>query len=184
MTPTMEKPALSTEWPRMVFHANGVNDKIVHSQEEFDRAKSEGWCETPQPPPPPPPDPLTPEEQAAVTQSELEGLGEQVDAQAQTIAIMEERLAVMQNNIEALDESIINIRTGSVVINQEFEERIKKLEASRQGASGVTGAFQDRLNNADGEIATLKSALAAADKLYQQVSERLTALEKKPKGQQ
>jgi archaellum component FlaC len=163
----------------MVFHANGVNEKIVHSQEEFDRAKSEGWCETPQPPPPPPPDPLTPEEQAAVTQSELEGLGEQVDAQAQTITVLEDRA-------NSVTDALIGI-SKTIGEQQDF---IAKLEQRVDGQVGTASGTWQRLKVVEEAVkdhaallADVKASMDQAAPALATILQRLEALESRKKGQ-
>lgn len=161
MTATAEKPELSASWPRFVFHADGVRNIQATSEGHFDKLMSEGvWYETPQEPPPPEQPPLTMEEQVAVNQSELEGLGEQVDAIVQQMSAIEMRLAGNQSP-----------DFGPLA------ERIKTLEASRKGSSGVTESFRDQLAAANAEIVALKEALVNSEAAYSQVLVRIEVLE-------
>ncbi len=176
MTATAKEP-LSTEWPITLFHADGVRNERVESQAHYERLIGQGcWIDVrfdPMPDAPlPPPEPMTPEEQAAFTASEIEGLGDQVDAQAQQITAIDERLAAVEKNShEPFDfTSLI--------------ERVEALERSRQGASGVTGAFQDRLNDADTKIAALTEQLANSAAVFQQLTDRIAIIEARKKGGQ
>lgn len=163
---------LSTEWPTTVFHANGVRDQIVRNQEEFDRAMNEGWFARPQEPPPPPPPPMTPEESLAMAQSELEGLGDQVDAQGQTILSVEERLSELADS----QKSSGTVASSLLSMMQEMQTRQTQLE----GKNSKLELALDALRQKD---ISLDEALSNAGATFAQIDGRLTAIEsKKAKG--
>ena len=162
-------------YPKMYHHADGRDGhtKTVKDEAEDAKALSEGcWFDRPQEPPPPPPPPMTPEEQIAYITSELEGMGDQVDAQAQVVSQLENRANSYTDVFLEVNQKIDDIRTGCVMINQDFNERVKKLEQSRAGASGVTQNFQDRL-------AAVEEALKNTATVFEMISNRLETLEGK-----
>lgn len=170
------------EFPTTVFHEDGVRNQRVEDLTTYERLIGHGWHEKPQPPPPPAAPPLTPEEQQASMQSELEGLGDQFDAQAQVVTFLEGRVTELDEKIGAVVNSTIQ---GAESVNsriESLEARVKTLEQSRQGASGVTVAFQDRLNAADADLAEVKASMEQAALTLQTLLERLSALENKKKG--
>lgn len=161
MTATQEKTSAQTH-PKTLFHADGVRTERVEDEaaEASIKARQPGvWFDVPQPPPPPAEPPLTMEEQVEVTKSEVEGLGDQVDAQAQVLANIEER-------IEAL------FLSATKATDNDFDERIKTLEQSRAGASGVKQNFQDRL-------AAVEQALTNSGAAFEKIMERLDKIEKR-----
>lgn len=90
-------PATSKEFPRTVFHADGVHTSRAETETDFLRFMNEGiWFELPQPPPPPAEPDMTTEESQSLLRSELNGLGEQVDAQANVISSLERRTDVLE----------------------------------------------------------------------------------------
>lgn len=177
MTAIMEKKQLSNEWPRYVFHSDGVRNTQATSHEHYERLMKERcWHDDVQPPPPPPPEPMTQEEQMAMTASLVEGLGAQFDAMNEVVGTIEQRLNALENDSHAP----VDYQTPLT----EMEGRVLKLEQSRQGASGVTGAFQDRLNNTDALLADVRRSMDAAASTLARIMERIDALEtkKSPKG--
>lgn len=182
MTATQEIPAVGWE-RRHVFHSDGVRNVVAETEEQFDRLMVEGcWHLLPQEPPPPPPPPMTPEEQAAVTQSELEGLGDQVDAQAQLIGTLEERANSASDALVEIHARIDGVISTATLSKVDTEARILKLEQSRAGASGVTVAFQDRLNTTDKELAGLKESMDQAGQALAEILRRLDSMETKKGG--
>ena len=165
---------LSTEWPTTVFHANGVRDQLIRDQDEMDRAMKEGcWFRRPQEPPPPPPPPMTPEESLAMAQSELEGLGDQVDAQGQTILSVEERL----NNLAESVGSNSTVMSSILSMMQDMQTRQTQLE----GKNSKLELAIDLLRQKD---IALDEALANAGATFEQIDGRLTVIESKKKGVQ
>ena len=175
MTPTAKEP-LSKVWPTTVFHANGVKDQIVQNQEEFDRAMQQGWFASPQEPPPPPPPPMTAEESLAQAQSELEGLGDQVDAQGQTILSIEERISSVAESLN----STSTVVSGIMSMMQEMQTKQTQLEGKNSKLELAIYALR-------GKDIALDEALTNAGATFQQIDGRLTVIEAKknsPKGAQ
>jgi hypothetical protein len=155
-----------------VFHSDGVRNTIAETPEQYDRLMAEGcWHELPQEPPPPPEPELPIEEKVPLIQSEMEGLGDQVDAQAQALSTVEDRISALES------DSHPPFDFGPLI------ERLEALERSRQGASGVTGAFQDRLNSADEAIKATVASLDEISKAMPMILQRLEALEAKKSKQ-
>ena len=103
------KTEFSAEYPRTLFHANGVATTIAVDDVEHAKLSVQGWFDEPQPPPPPAQEPLTAEEQAAVTASEIEGLGDQVDSQATLISAVETKVQKLQELCQQLVRTVTQL---------------------------------------------------------------------------
>lgn len=98
-----------------VFNQDGIRTQVAETEAEYERFLTQGWLTMPAPPPPEPEPPMSPEEQTAGIVSELQGLGDQFDAQAQTVQVLEERVA-------KLEDSLLNAHTA-------FEHLKNRLDA-------------------------------------------------------
>ncbi|MFP5230946.1 MAG: hypothetical protein ACLGXA_25295 [Acidobacteriota bacterium] len=116
----MKPETKSSLYPRTVFHADGVKTVIAQDEEQHAKLNAQGWFNAPQPPPPPAEPPMTPEEKAAMFESELEGLGDQVDAQAGVLTALEDR-------VSKLEEALANAATAF----ESIEQRLAALEKKR-----------------------------------------------------
>jgi hypothetical protein len=188
---------LSTEWPKTVFHGNGVKDQVVSSQDEFDRAMKEGWFDKPQEPPPPPPAPMTPEEAVAQMQSEVEGLGDQVDAQAQVIATIEEKIGFsaripwtkdqgsIHDRLNALAESDSSASTQISAVLSILKEQQGKLTelGGKVSVLGSNSEVELTIDSLRQKTIALEEILKNAGETFAMIDGRLNALEaKKNKG--
>jgi hypothetical protein len=181
MTPTMEKPQISADFPTTRFHSDGVRTQRVENETELERFMAQGcWHDVPQEPPPPPPPPMSPEEKEAYVTDQIEGIGGQVDAQAQTLMAVEERLLSLERHSHApfdFDPLI---------------ERVEKLEQRVDGQIGTTSStwgrikvVEDGLKDVAALLADVKASMDQAAPALQMILQRLDALEnrKAAKGQ-
>ncbi len=160
-----------------LFHQDGVRNTIAETPEQYDRLMAEGcWVDVrvdamPEAPPPPPP-PMTADEQIAVTVSEVEGLGDQVDAQAQTLQTVEERIGSLER------DSHPPFDFGPLI------ERVDKLEQRVDGQVGTASGtwarikvLEDTVKDQAAILADVKASMDQAAPVLAGIMGRMDALE-------
>jgi len=188
---TTEATEVELQFPRTVFHDDGVQNRRVEDAESHRRLIAAGcWRDPglghamPEPPPPPPP-PMTPEEKAAYDEDRFTGLADQCDGHGPMIADLDVRLTELSEKMDAvISSSLVNAES----VNDRLDKLHQRVEAQVGTASGTWGRLkevEDSVKDQAAVLSDVRNSMQEAAPTLQNILERLTALEnRKPKGNQ